>query len=132
MKYIKLFEDNNWNLTPDKKEELLKNYSTILETVKSETTKFAINVTGISIVDIFKELEYYKKLVDKLEDRKAYCENQKIKSYDLIEKFYKEEIYSDLEDVAMNMDNISIELGYLKDLLEDMILFLRRNKKIMK
>jgi len=128
MKYLKLYEDNDWELTPENKEELLKKYTILLETGKSETSKFAIQLTSISVKDIFDNLDFYKKLETTIEDKKTQTENIKDKIYDIVENFYKEEIYSKLDEIAMDLDNITIELGELKDLLENMIYFAEKQK----
>jgi NADH:ubiquinone oxidoreductase subunit D len=127
MKYIKLYEDNNWELTPEKRGELYDKYMTILETVEKETAKLAIDVTGLSVMDVFKDVKYYKQIVDKLEDRKAYSDNMKDEIYDLVGK-YKDPYLSDLDRISSNLDWISMQLDDLKELLENMIYFAEHQK----
>ena len=127
MKYIKLFEDTNWELTPEKRGDLYDKYMTILETVEKETAKLAINVTGLSIMDIFKDVKYYKQIIDKLEDRKTYSDNIKEELWNMLQEF-KDEYLSDLDRISNKLDWISMELDDLKELLENMIYFAEHQK----
>ena len=78
-------------------------------------------------MDIFKDVKYYKQIIDKLEDRKTYSDNIKEELWNMLQEF-KDEYLSDLDRISNKLDWISMELDDLKELLENMIYFAEHQK----
>ncbi len=136
MKYIKLYEDNSWEYTTEKLDELVMKYSNIQKNLESDLQKTAMLILNLTAFDIYADIDNYKRMLKQLEDKRESIDSIKDgiwKIIDMYPSINDNDNISNLEDIHSKIDWIDLEFGDLKDLLDEMLDFFKNinNKEIL-
>ena len=136
MKYIKLYEDNNWEYTPEKLDELVSKYLNIQKGLELDLQKAATTILNLTAFDVYADLDTYKRMLKQIDEKKDSIDSIKDGIWKIIDMYPSlsgNNKIDKLEEIHSKIDWIDLEFGDLKDLLDEMIDFFKNisNKEIL-
>jgi len=124
MKYIKFFENNDWEFSPEKRGELISKYTKISKQIEIEIIKMAVNITSITIKDVYDDINKYGQLKKTIKSQKETIDKIKNELWEIVDRYELKEFgISDLEKIHDKLDYDSMELDDISEFLDSIISF---------
>jgi len=121
MKYIKLFENSEWELSPEQKQKLIDKYTQISKKIEIEITKHIVNITTTTVKDVYDDIERYKKLLNNLELQKKSINKIMDKVWNLVDRYESDIVMGNFEKIHDKLSDNLIELDEVMELLDSFI-----------
>jgi len=133
MKYIKFFENSDWKLSPEQKQELVDKYTKISKKIEIEITKHIINITAITIKDVYDDVKRYKQLLNNLELQKKSINKIIDEVWNLVDRYESDIVMGDFQKIHDKLDYNLMELDEVMELLDSFINFVENleNKELL-
>jgi hypothetical protein len=135
MKYIKLYEDNGWEYTPEKLDEFINKYTILQTDIENDLKKAAFDICSLSVFDVYKDLDYYKKSLETLKKRKELAGKTQDEIWKIIDVYpsLSNNKVDKLEEIHSKIDWMTMEFDDLIELLEELLDFFKNisNKEIL-
>jgi len=114
----------NINYTPEKIDEFVRTAEKVVQNGKNIFFKYKDMILSINLSDVVENLEKYRVLYLKISDDRSSLEKAYNKFYDIAEMYdITDRPYNvkKLEDLATDIDSVSLDVYYLMNALENII-----------